>query len=162
MFECADPGGAPVWGVPDVIGQNRTWAALVPELTCSDLPSSMHFYTNVVGFAVGYLRPGFAYLDLGNAQLMLEQGPSDWTTGMLEPPFGRGINLQIEIDDVDGLANRLRASSVPIFIDVAENWYRANGLEHGQRELLVQDPDGYLLRFVTVLGERPVESGTQL
>ena len=137
--------------------QERTWAALVPELTCSNLIQSLKFYEMVVGFKRGYERDGFVYLDLGAAQLMLEQAPSDWITGPLERPFGRGINLQIEIDNVDALACRLRSNNVPMFLEIADNWYRADDVEHGQRELLVQDPDGYLLRFVTVLGDRPAK-----
>jgi hypothetical protein len=35
-----------------------------------------------------------------------------------------------------------------------EKWYRAGDRELGQRQFLVQDPDGYLLRFCQDLGER--------
>jgi len=35
-----------------------------------------------------------------------------------------------------------------------EAWYRVGDQEVGQREFLVQDPDGYLLRFVERLGMR--------
>jgi hypothetical protein len=34
-------------------------------------------------------------------------------------------------------------------------WYRIGELEVGRREFLVQDPDGYLLRFAEDLGTRP-------
>jgi hypothetical protein len=34
-------------------------------------------------------------------------------------------------------------------------WYRIGELEVGRREFLVQDPDGYLLRFAEDLGRRP-------
>jgi hypothetical protein len=37
-----------------------------------------------------------------------------------------------------------------------EGWYRTGGVETGQRQFLVQDPDGYLLRLAEVLGERPI------
>jgi hypothetical protein len=130
------------------------WSALVPEFTCRDLAVSLEFHTHLVGAEVAYSRPGFAYLELGAAQWMLEQGPSDWETGLPDLPMGRGINFQIEIADVDALAERMTKANVSLFRPVAENWYRADTIERGQRELLVQDPDGYLLRFATPLGER--------
>ncbi len=37
-----------------------------------------------------------------------------------------------------------------------EKWYRADKIEVGQRQFLVMDPDGYLLRLVMDLGERPL------
>lgn len=51
------------------------WSALVPELTVLDIEKSLAFYTDLLGFEVVYLRPEtrFAYLGLGEAQLMLDQ-----------------------------------------------------------------------------------------
>ncbi|HGI5213010.1 TPA: hypothetical protein ACJTPC_001019 [Providencia alcalifaciens] len=37
-----------------------------------------------------------------------------------------------------------------------EVWYQADDIEHGQIQFLVQDPDGYLLRLVKIIGERDV------
>ena len=37
-----------------------------------------------------------------------------------------------------------------------EQWYRINTIEEGVKELLIQDPDGYLLRFQQYLGEREI------
>ncbi|WP_175199400.1 hypothetical protein [Achromobacter insolitus] len=42
----------------------------------------------------------------------------------------------------------------PLFRNPAEQWYRGNDVEIGVREFLVQDPDGYLLRFSAKIGER--------
>ena len=51
------------------------WAALVPELTVLDIEKSLGFYTDLLGFEVMFSRPEarFAYLGLGDAQLMLDQ-----------------------------------------------------------------------------------------
>jgi hypothetical protein len=35
-----------------------------------------------------------------------------------------------------------------------EKWYRMNDSKVGNRQFIVLDPDGYLLRFVQDLGER--------
>ena len=34
-----------------------------------------------------------------------------------------------------------------IAFDIEENWYRQDDKLLGNREFLIQDPDGYLLRF---------------
>jgi catechol 2,3-dioxygenase-like lactoylglutathione lyase family enzyme len=133
------------------------WAALVPELLVVDLDRALAFYCSLCGFRVRYGRPedGFAYLDLGAAQIMLEElDEESWLTGSLNPPFGRGLNLQIEVEDVAALAARLEASGRPLFRPIATEWYRQDDVEHGQRQFLVQDPDGYLLRFVQPIGTR--------
>ncbi|WP_126286420.1 bleomycin resistance protein [Burkholderia stagnalis] len=136
------------------------WAALVPELVCTDLAGSIRFYRDVLGFRIRFERPedGFAYLEIGRAQLMLEQrSPESWLTGPLEPPFGRGINLQIEVDSLEPILARIRAARVALFVEPRTSWYRQDGIEHGQIEMLVQDPDGYLLRLVEILPERPLQ-----
>lgn len=137
----------------------RTWAPLVPELTCTDLQASLVFYREFLGFEVLYERAedGFAYLQLGQAQLMLEQGFEGWLTGPMERPFGRGLNLQIEVADARELAERLERHRVSLYRDCRTAWYRDGAIEHGQVEFLVQDPDGYLLRFIEPVGERPVD-----
>ncbi|WP_412023037.1 bleomycin resistance protein [Burkholderia cepacia] len=134
------------------------WAALVPELICSDIAKSVCFYRDVLGFRIRFERPedGFAYIEMGAAQLMLEQwSPESWLTGAMERPFGRGINLQIEVDSIGPIRERLRGAGVALFREPRTACYRQDDVEHGQIEMLVQDPDGYLLRLVEILQERP-------
>jgi catechol 2,3-dioxygenase-like lactoylglutathione lyase family enzyme len=133
---------------------------LVPELIVADINKSLDFWTSLIGFRVAYERPevGFAYLDLDGAQIMLEQyDPLElqWVTGALEAPLGRGINLQIAVDLVEPILHRLAAVQWPLFRRCEDVWYRADAVEVGQREFLVQDPDGYLVRLAESLGERP-------
>lgn len=138
-------------------GCGGEWAALVPELLVTNLDQSRRFYCDLCGFGVRFARPadGFLYLQHGAAQLMLEEaGPESWVTGPLEAPLGRGMNLQIEVEGLAALVARLEAAGVVPFRSLQTEWYREGDLEHGQAELLVQDPDGYLLRFVEVLGIR--------
>jgi catechol 2,3-dioxygenase-like lactoylglutathione lyase family enzyme len=135
-------------------------ARLVPELLVSDFAASMDFYVGVIGFAVKYDRPAekFAYLDLDGAELMIEQETDFWLTGAREKPYGRGINLQMETGDLDGILARLSAAGWPLFRPVEEAWYRAGDLYSGNRQFLVQDPDGYLLRMFQDIGETPAPS----
>ncbi|MFT5389936.1 MAG: lactoylglutathione lyase [Gammaproteobacteria bacterium] len=133
--------------------------SLVPELYCTDIGLGVAFYNEVLGFSVLYERPEhhFAYLQLGPTELMLEQpinGERTWLTGPLEKPFGRGKNLATFMDDIDPLLTRLCKTGRPLFLPVEERWYRRDDQEVGNRQFVVQDPDGYLLRFCTDLGSR--------
>ena len=143
-----------------------TRAKLVPELLVADLGPSLRFWVGLIGFRVAYDRPeaGFAYLDRDGAQVMLdERNPASrqWLTGPLEAPLGRGINLQIEVAAVEPVLTRLEEAGWPLFMAVEDAWYRAGDMEVGQRQFLVQDPDGYLLRIGARLGERPVGARQQ-
>lgn len=135
---------------------------LVPELIITALGSSLDFWVQQLGFSIAYQRPeeGFAYLDLNGAQIMLEQYDSSagqWLTAPLQRPFGRGINLQIDVPAVAPILQRLAVCAWPLFKGVEDAWYRAGDVEAGQRQFIVQDPDGYLVRLVERLGERPCE-----
>lgn len=137
------------------------FAPLVPELLVTDITASRRFYCDLLGFAVAYERPEdkFLYLDLEGAQIMVAQfaeGEDDWLTGPMQPPFGRGINLEIGVSALNPMLERLLAAAWQLFRPVEERWYRKGSSEVGQRQFLVQDPDGYLLRFAEDLGERPL------
>jgi catechol 2,3-dioxygenase-like lactoylglutathione lyase family enzyme len=131
---------------------------LVPELSVSDFQKSLGFYTKVLGFKIEYDRPEkkFALLSFENSQIMINEHNDTWETGKLEYPLGRGVNFQIECGNVDLLIKKLRENNFKLFQEVEENWYRKDNKELGNREFLVQDPDGYLLRFAQFLGERDI------
>jgi len=137
--------------------EDQYWSPLVPELTVADLEKSLQFY-GAAGFSVRFQRsdPPFAYMELGQAQLMLEQEhPGGWNVGPLERPLGRGINLQIEVPDAAQVLAALQSGGVQPFRGIQDTWYLVSALrQEGQREFLVQDPDGYLLRFAQYLGHR--------
>ena len=71
---------------------------MVPELYVSDFSVSLRFYTEILGFRVLYARhdPEFVYLEQEALQLMLLQTDKNWLGSTLEPPYGRGVNLQME------------------------------------------------------------------
>lgn len=75
-----------------------------------------------------------------------------------ERPFGRGVNLQTEVAALGPILDRLRAADVALFLGPEERWYRSGDREFGQRQIIVADPDGYLLRLFEPLGERPALS----
>lgn len=138
---------------------NINMNALVPELNVSSFATSLDFYTRILGFSVAYDRPeeGFAFLALGDAQLMIDEigEGRTWQTAALERPLGRGINLQIEVQAIAPILQRLKENDIPLFMETEEKWYRQSDHEVGNRQFLVQDPDGYLLRFTEDMGRRP-------
>jgi catechol 2,3-dioxygenase-like lactoylglutathione lyase family enzyme len=134
-------------------------AKLVPELCCSDFERSLRFYTELLGFSVLYARPEerFAYLEREGAQMMIEQPTGRaFVAGELTHPFGRGINLQIEVSDVELLYARVAAGEAVVYLHLEDRWYRRDHVLLGNRQFIVQDPDGYLLRFFEDLGQRPL------
>ena len=133
---------------------------LVPELSVSSFQKSLDFYTKILGFKIEYDRPEkkFALISFENSQIMINEHNGIWETGRLEYPLGRGVNFQIECNNVDLLIEKLKKNDCKLFQEVEENWYRKDDKELGSREFLVQDPDGYLLRFAQYLGERNIDS----
>lgn len=130
-------------------------AALVPELSVADIQVSLAFYCDVLGFAVRYVRPeeGFAFLALGDAELMLDQLGlgRDWTTAPLQSPFGRGVNFQIDVPALMPILDRLAAAGIALFLAPETKSYQTASGSVVQRQFCVQDPDGYLLRFCEVV-----------
>ena len=152
--------------MPRSVGRS---APLVPELDVRDLDTSLAFYVDVIGFAVIFerARERFAYLGLDGAELMLQDasGPGRrFRTAPLQHPFGRGINLQIAVRNVDETYEAVRAAGIEPVVEMEERWYDVDvatpsgrwsergDMRAGNRQFVVADPDGYLLRFYTSLG----------
>ncbi len=137
---------------------------LVPELLVSNHAASRDFYVRIIGFSVRYERPDekFSYLELDGAELMIEQETDFWTTAPREKPYGRGINLQIEVAALDPIRSRLEEAAIALFRPVEEAWYRIGDTYGGNRQFLVQDPDGYLLRMFENLGQRTTPSSGRI
>ena len=132
------------------------FAALVPEFDVTDLRESLRFWCSLLGFEVAYDRPAarFAYLVRGPLQVMLCERNGRWEVAETQRPFGRGINVQMTVERLEPILAALAAADWPLFRPPDEAWYRTGDREGGQLEFLVQDPDGYLLRFAENLGER--------
>jgi catechol 2,3-dioxygenase-like lactoylglutathione lyase family enzyme len=132
-------------------------AALVPELTVSDIRESLSFWCGLLGFEIAYDRPAarFAFLVRERLQVMLCERNGRWEPAEMRRPFGLGINFQMTVERVAPILAALESADWPLYEQPREAWYRVGDQERGQREFLVQDPDGYLLRFAEDLGTRP-------
>ena len=122
---------------------------LIPELSVSNIKKSKDFYVSL-GFSVVYERVDdkFCFLELDGNQLMIEEVNENWNTGKLEYPFGRGINLSMEVEDIDLLYEKVKKMDYPIFRELQEDAYLVGDKECVDKQFLIQDLDGYLLRFI--------------
>lgn len=130
---------------------------IIPELSVRNLNNSLRFY-KTIGFKIEYERPEnkFIFLSMDEIQLMIQEISENdkWNIAPLSYPFGNGINFQLEVDNVELIYNNLLSNNYKITFEIEENWYRQDNKLLGNKEFLVQDPDGYLLRFSEDLGER--------
>jgi catechol 2,3-dioxygenase-like lactoylglutathione lyase family enzyme len=136
---------------------SKGWAKLVPEIYVTRFEKSVRHWCDVFGFTVAYQRPDekFAYLERPEGcQIMVCERGDYWETGPFEHPFGRGVLLQIFIDDVDALHDNILRQGFTLYDGPREVWRRWGDREGGKKEILVQDPDGYLAMFAQDIGER--------
>jgi catechol 2,3-dioxygenase-like lactoylglutathione lyase family enzyme len=128
------------------------FAGLSPELLVSDLARSLEFWHDLCGFKVAYERAEerFVYLDRGGLQLMLKELGSPiraWMKCDLERPFGRGINFQFRIGDVDRLAAKFITADWTFVLPLEDKLYRVGARDLMVRRFAARDPDGYVVRF---------------
>jgi hypothetical protein len=69
------------------------------------------------------------------------------------PNFGLSFKRTVR-DNVQKLYASLKAYTYPLRREIQDSWYQVGNVLHGCRQILVQDPDGYLLRFSQDIGEK--------
>jgi catechol 2,3-dioxygenase-like lactoylglutathione lyase family enzyme len=130
---------------------------MVAELHVSDLDASLVFWRDIIGFDIAYRRDEekFVYLEHAEGQqIMLCQRHGRFETGPLQYPLGQGAMLQIYFEDIGSILTDLADRNWPLCLGPREVWRKAGDRERGQREVFVQDPDGYLLMVAQNIGER--------
>ena len=122
---------------------------LIPELSVFDILQTKNFYEEL-GFKIEYERQEekFVFMSFQDSQFMFEQIHDEgWNTGELIYPLGRGINFSIAVDDIENLYTLVKSKKLEIYKRLTKSVYLVNGIEEIQMEFLIQDPNGYLLRF---------------
>ena len=122
---------------------------LIPELSVFDILQTKNFYEEL-GFKIEYERQKekFIFMSFQDSQFMFEQIHDEgWNTGELIYPLGRGINFSIAVDDIKNLYTLVKSKKLEIYKKLTKSVYLVNGIEEIQMEFLIQDPNGYLLRF---------------
>lgn len=131
-----------------LIRKDIIFNSLIPELSVSNIEKSKKFYENL-GFKIIYERieNKFCFMQIEDNQIMIEEKNDKWSVGKLEYPYGNGINISMTISDIENMYNELKRKQTDFFIDIKVSEYRVNGKIYQDKEFLIQDPDGYLLRF---------------
>lgn len=131
-----------------LIRKDIVFNSLIPELSVSNIEKSKKFYENL-GFKIIYERieNKFCFMQIEDNQIMIEEKNDNWSVGKLEYPYGNGINISMAISDIENMYNELKRKQIDFFMDIKVSEYRVNGKIYQDKEFLIQDPDGYLLRF---------------
>lgn len=142
--------------------------SVVPELYVTDLPRSLHFYVDVLGFEIAWDRPesGFAAIGFDESIIMLEEtkalsAASDaefergaWRTAEIQFPFGRGVSFEVTVPDIKAVHARVVDAGFSVKLGLREREYRVADQVVRLRQFLVMDPDGYLVRLAQPMGSK--------
>ncbi len=122
--------------------------SLIPELSVTDIEKSKEFYLNL-GFKIMYERKEdkFCFLYLEDNQIMIEEINNNWNVGEMKYPFGNGINISMTVSDIDSFYENIISKKFVLFRKIKTSKYRVDDIIYEDKEFLLQDPDGYLLRF---------------
>ncbi len=122
--------------------------SLIPELSVTDIEKSKEFYLNL-GFKVMYERKEdkLCFLYLEDNQIMIEEINNNWNVGEMKYPFGNGINISMTVSDIDSFYENIISKKFVLFRKIKTSKYRVDDIIYEDKEFLLQDPDGYLLRF---------------
>jgi len=96
----------------------------------TDMPGSLEFYTQHLGFNIEFQGQPETYvgLKLGDLQLHLNSDPS------YAANVGRG-HITLQYDEVDALYRQLKDNDVGFYSDIDDRFY-------GMRDFSIKDPDG--------------------
>jgi catechol 2,3-dioxygenase-like lactoylglutathione lyase family enzyme len=117
------------------------------ELFVDDLERSIAFYRDVLRFQVEGRQEG--YVSMRRGTVVLGLGPKanlppghHFSPDALTEHKGAGVEIVLEVEDVDGDDAHVRASGHPIAIQLGNRPW-------GRRDFRVVDPDGYYLRLTS-------------
>jgi catechol 2,3-dioxygenase-like lactoylglutathione lyase family enzyme len=104
-----------------------------PSIFVSDVAEAVDFYTQKLGFSVGFTwgePPRIAGVNLGKMQIFLEQGTPD----------PNGCSLYFVVGNADELCEFQRANGVKVLVEPDDR-------EYGLRDYRVSDLHGYNISF---------------
>jgi uncharacterized glyoxalase superfamily protein PhnB len=111
------------------------------RLVTNDLDRLASFYTMLTGVAATRLTPDFAEIRLEGAILALstERPIKQFNAGAATAAANRSAIFEFQVDDVDGVHNRLIGTVDCVMVPTEMPW--------GNRSLLLRDPDGNLVNI---------------
>lgn len=114
------------------------------EIFPADLDATVDFYRGVLGFELvrdeRAAPSAYVALERGQVRVGAARRPPVPDVQARRPPTG--VELVLEVDDVDAEAGRVRAAGWPLDEDVQERPW-------GLRDFRVVDPGGHLLRLTS-------------
>jgi lactoylglutathione lyase len=124
-------------------------AGLRLELFALDMEASIAFYTRVLAFELVRHEPGdYASLRLGGLDLgigpvaKLPEEGGYFSRDIATLRRGLGVEIVLEVGDVEGCHERVADSGHPILEPLRERPW-------GLRDFRISDPDGYYLRVTS-------------
>jgi uncharacterized glyoxalase superfamily protein PhnB len=119
---------------------------LTPNLLVASVDRSLAFYVDTLGFTRGMTVPDeppfvFASVTAGDVEIFFNDavGAVNEYPGFAGRPIGATGTLFIEVEGVDALHDRLKATA-KIVMAIETKFY-------GMREFAIEDPDGYVITF---------------
>jgi len=120
----------------------RELPAFTVNLLVSDVPRAVGFYTKIFSDTTHYVDPDFAAINVGGVEMMLNADHTydkhPWY-GPLTRGERRGFGAELRVlgIDPDVVERRAHENGAPVI-------QPATTKAHGWREVMVEDPDGYL------------------
>jgi lactoylglutathione lyase len=147
MPEAEDPTPATQGEAPELSSPG-----IVVELFVRDVDRSVAFY-KALGFGVARRYEDYVLLRRGEIKLSLQgdahvvAGPHYFTPNIQQFPRGTGVEVSIQVADVDAEYIRAKTAGLNIVKPMQDRPW-------GARDFRVADPDGYFLRITS-----PLKSG---
>ena len=120
---------------------------IIPTLAVADIDASVRFYTEVLGFDVGFTLPGedgkliHGSVQRGDSYLMF--GRIDPSNPHDQGPLGRGVVLYATVDDsedIDTYCQRVKAGGATVVQEPTDQVW-------GHRDWGITEPDGDVLQL---------------
>ena len=108
-------------------------------------------FTHVMGMVGKDGQLDFCTVVMGQARIMFMRAPG----GTPSPAGKQPVEIYLEVEDVDGLYNRLKKKGVGISDPLTLQWW-------GDRTFKVLDPNGYEVWFYTNVAEPKPPQGAKL
>ena len=125
------------------------------ELFVSDVERSIAFYEGL-GLHVRRRWETWVQLVRGDSIIVLQgdahavEGPHYFTPNIGRKPRGTGVEIVFEVDDVDATYAAAEAHGVDIVKPIRDREWKA-------RDFRIADPDGYFVRFTSVLKREHID-----
>lgn len=120
-----------------------------PVLCSEDVTASARFYREHFGFETTFEADWYVSLrhpEAGSELAILDPAHHSVPEGYAT--VARGVLVNLELDDVDAVAERLDAAGVPVVQALRSEPF-------GQRHVIVRDPGGVLVDVITEIEPAP-------